>query len=507
MPGAPPLRASLDEMLCRPATNGSGPPGAPASVTARRVAAAAAAAAAESEAAAVSVAAAPVAVAGPASVATHLGDGAGSNGHGATRSLAAGPHTRHVGGGPGGPIPSSPPRPARIAGSTTTPTRGRQWVSNPGVSVETVRTTVALRDELVRCYAVARGYERLSRELADRLGSGDANWATWAMWATYSVSSTLDEQQTPLALSMLFDRLHAPQWLRGRLHQVYLWTSVHVNEQQRIGLSLGNTDVYSQIGCDLARFLDLYEEPDGQPDDARLAEFLRSVQAPPERPDLAERLDALHEGFRCYQRAAAATEPRARSEQVLAGNLYIATYEQVQLQPYLDRVLFLAPVAPLSVRNLVRRLTGPCVARLMTRFLVNVSLPDEVVWAARGVPPRRGESTVFPPALAELSSPLARGAFAMWDRPGSTSVTNWADLADRMNFAVNILRSRQQDPTMFDSPFTPDVAAALDRVLERGRLTPAAVRTIEVEARGLPRRAAREGRAVTPAGRPLQGGR
>ncbi len=165
---------------------------------------------------------------------------------------------------PGGTAPV--PLPARIVGSTATPTKGRQWIRSQGVRVDTVRTTVALRDELVRCYAVARGYERLSRELADRiLGPGDANWATWAMWATYSVSSTLDDQQTPLALSLLWDRLHLPQPVRGRLHQLYLWTSVHVNEQQRIGLSQGNTDVYAQIGCDLARFLDLYADPDGPP--------------------------------------------------------------------------------------------------------------------------------------------------------------------------------------------------------------------------------------------------
>jgi hypothetical protein len=482
--GAPLLRARLDEMLCTPGRDASWVADAAAATSLRALAGRA------------PVADAEVATFALVDAAADGGTGGGADG-------------RAVGGAGGGDAVCGPaPTPARILGSTTTPTKGREWVRNTGVSVQTVRTTVALRDELVRCYAVARGYERLSRDLADRiLGARDANWATWAMWATYSVSSTLDDQQTPLALSLMFDRFHLPQWVRGRLHQVYLWTSVHVNEQQRIGLSQGNTDVYGQIGCDLARFLELYADPDGPPDEARLAEFLQSVQSPPDRPDLFDRLPDMHEGFRCYHRAAAATDPQERAEHVFAGNLYIATYEQVQLQPYLDRVLFLAPAAPPSVRNTARRLFGPSVARFMTRHLVNVSLPDEVIWAARGVPPARGVDGMFPPSLAELASPLARKAFAMWDRADGTvegtAVADWADLDDRMNFAVNILRSRQQDPSLFDSPFTTEVGALLDGVLAEGRLTATSVRTIEEEARVLPKRAAREGRAVTAAGRPL----
>jgi hypothetical protein len=145
----------------------------------------------------------------------------------------------------------------------------------------------------------------------------------------------------------------------------------------------------------------------------------------------------------------------------------------------------------------------------MTRYLVNVSLPDEVIWAAKGVPTRRGDPGpgLFPPALAALASPLAQSAFAMWDRADGTTagtvVTDWAALPDRMNFAVNILRSRQQDPSLFASPFTPEVGALLDGVLEDGRITAPTVELIEQEARVLPQRAAREGRATTATGRPL----
>jgi hypothetical protein len=496
-----PLRARLDEMLCPPGHDGSWVSSAAAAATTAH-------ALADSPAAAVPARTGST----PGAPGSRAGTRPGTNGH---RTGAGGPDvigfalTEAPPVGPP-PAPSPVPTPGRIVGSTTTPTRGREWVRNQGVSVSTVRTTAALRDELVRCYAVARGYERLSRELGERvLGTTDANWATWATWATYSVSSTLDEQQTPLALSLLFDRLHLPQFVRGRLHQLYLWASVHVNELQRIGLSRGNIDVYAQIGCDLARFLDLYADPDGPPTAARLDEFLLSVTAPPARADLVARLPMLHEGFRCYHRAAATSTPRERSEQVLAGNLYIATYEQVQLQPYLDEVLFLAPTAPMSLRNTARRHLGPRVARLMTRYLVNVSLPDEVIWASKGVPVRRGDPGpgLFPASLAVLASPLAQSAFDMWDRAdGSTAgtiVTDWADLADRMNFAVNILRSRQQDPSLFDSPFTPEVGALLDGVLEDGRITGPTVALIEQEARVLPKRAAREGRATTATGRPL----
>jgi hypothetical protein len=358
-----------------------------------------------------------------------------------------------------------------------------------GDRLPSVRTTVALRDELVRCYAVARGYERLSQALARHvLGSTDTNWATWAMWATRSVAHTLDESETPLALAQLLDHVRAPRWIRRGVHDVYLWASVRINEQQRIGLSRGNTDVYSQIGHDLSRFVDLYRH--GRPTDAELEAFLGTIQAPPARPDLAARLGDLRQGLRCYHLASPpeldATE---RAQLVLAGNLFIASYEQVQLQPYLDLVLFLAPTEPPTVRNMAREHLGPVVAHLMTRFLVNVSFPDRVVWTAQGVP-RRPDGELFPPALRTLEHPLAVQAFREWDRaegiPARTAVGDWSDLGERMNFAVNILRSLQQEPTLFDSPFPAELQHALDDVLARGRLTARRVAEIHQLARARP---------------------
>jgi hypothetical protein len=129
-------------------------------------------------------------------------------------------------------------------------------------------------------------------------------------------------------------------------------------------------------------------------------------------------------------------------------------------------------------------------ASFRTRHLVTGSLPRAVIWRARGVPPLTADGALFPPALAELHQPLARTAFAVWDRadgdPTHTSVRNWASLDDRMNFAVNVLRSLQQDPSLFESPFTPALGEALDAVLQRGRLTLSVVRKIHMLARVAP---------------------
>ena len=59
-----------------------------------------------------------------------------------------------------------------------------------------------------------------------------------------------------------------------------------------------------------------------------------------------------------------------------------------------------------------------------------------------------------------------------WDKTGGTGsptgARDWAVLADRMNFIVNLFRSRQNDATLFDPPFS---VTQLDD-LAKGQLPP-----------------------------------
>jgi hypothetical protein len=74
---------------------------------------------------------------------------------------------------------------------------------------------------------------------------------------------------------------------------------------------------------------------------------------------------------------------------------------------------------------------------------------------------------MWPPELAVPGSGLA--AFLEWDRTRGTGrptgATDWSVLEQRMNYIVNLFRSRQRHPALLNPPFT---AAQLDELRAGG---------------------------------------
>jgi hypothetical protein len=79
---------------------------------------------------------------------------------------------------------------------------------------------------------------------------------------------------------------------------------------------------------------------------------------------------------------------------------------------------------------------------------------------------------MFPPELLDLVGTVAAPTVSLWDRTDGTGAPtgarDWAVLEERMNFIVNLFRSRQQDAALFDPPFS---NAQLE-VLAEGQLPP-----------------------------------
>lgn len=67
------------------------------------------------------------------------------------------------------------------------------------------------------------------------------------------------------------------------------------------------------------------------------------------------------------------------------------------------------------------------------------------------------ESTLFPPHLRTLENPKLRELMGRLDAtPDSlkgTAAKDWSKLDQRMNYIVDLFRSRQSDPHLFDQPF------------------------------------------------------
>jgi hypothetical protein len=72
---------------------------------------------------------------------------------------------------------------------------------------------------------------------------------------------------------------------------------------------------------------------------------------------------------------------------------------------------------------------------------------------------------MFPEDLRRVSHPELRAVLARFDRSPNTTrgsaAADWGDYGDRMNYVVDLFRSRQQARELVSPPFEPRQAAAI----------------------------------------------
>jgi hypothetical protein len=195
--------------------------------------------------------------------------------------------------------------------------------------------------------------------------------------------------------------------------------------------------------------------------------------------------------FELYRRAAftsperrEGSEERSRADLIFEATLRIAAVEQVILDEAVTMVVDqlprhvaeqaegrLATFAERSLRvprriaqvNASKRLTGLSVmardlwARVMTDQIMVVAFPGETVRIGRDIRLRDWRKPFYAKDLEVLSSG-AQALFDQFDRSlgdgRGAGAGDWRRYDDRMNFVSNLLRSRQQDASLFWQPFT-----------------------------------------------------
>ncbi len=161
--------------------------------------------------------------------------------------------------------------------------------------------------------------------------------------------------------------------------------------------------------------------------------------------------------------------------------------EQQRLQPKIDAALSAAvtdTVKKLIDDDVVDHVPTPEARRLLDEVADEVCVAMDKAWDTaltetimrlatksetfdlhEDVPALAG--SMFPTELADLTGSPAADAVARWDRTGGTGkpsgADDWADLDQRMNFIVNLFRSRQRQAALFEPPFDDDQVAALNR--------------------------------------------
>jgi hypothetical protein len=258
-------------------------------------------------------------------------------------------------------------------------------------------------------------------------------------------------------------------------------------------IARGNRKVFAELAPQFVRFVESFRGKPA-PDDAAIKAWIEPLDP---RPTTEAGQAWLRDAFMQYALALRAADPGERARILLYGNCLVGLHEQTRLQPEIQEAMD-APIDEVVESHLLGSLTRaagqtlgtvlfeaiekPCGAliqlveelweRVATRLLMNLALPGGATLPlGRNIPKDAAAMAFLPMQLQNIAAPSelvkllttydrARGA----SNVGSASV-DWRLLEDRMNFIVNLFRSRQQATTLFDPPFTDEQT----RDIEAGR--------------------------------------
>lgn len=354
------------------------------------------------------------------------------------------------------------------------------------VSEADVLAVVAEDDDVLRNLRITQTYHQLSNDIIGLIGDRDANWCAFATWASRSVGDTMRLEIVPAFIDLtvgqlpMFDRVlvGVEEHLRGaRLRMV---RPLKDGKEHRLRdllhfvchqLAAGNRLVFAEVGVFWTRFTSTFASG---PRDELLSEFVPTVV-----DDAGQPLEHLQHAFVAYHEAMREPDLKRRAEYVLAANCLIGAWEQGRLQDAITKAVD-APVAEL-VDELVRepldhlvphahmhRLLESGLSRvqdlledvwrdLATEGVMVCQLPDADIALGRDLSPWR-HGLFFPPDLQTLSMPTVIDVWGRYNRADAdgrhSAASDWLVYADRMNFIVNLFRSRQQDPALLRCPFT-----------------------------------------------------
>ncbi|WNG46245.1 hypothetical protein F0U60_20560 [Archangium minus] len=372
---------------------------------------------------------------------------------------------------------------------------------------EELDAIVRVTDPVVRNLRITQAYHALTVALSGLLGVKNVSWCAYATWASKTAGVFIRKDEIPDLLGNFLERADATT--RGFSNQQRFQTQTRSLEFSlpRFGLQPVLTRTIERIADDIAHHIArgnlLVFEELGPFYVEMLARF--GGGAPPDQDALNGLLARLRPGpvdeggqellIRAathYHQALHAQEPKARAELLFLANSLVGFHEQARLQgPILDslnapfRDVFLHELsvssglrasgqgasgqlrggAGLAIQELSLRSLFEPLARwlerlwreLSTRAFMQLELPDAALKMGEDIPALTAERD-FPPELQTLSHPellalLARVDRTLNDTQGSAA-RDWGNLDDRMNYIVDLFRTRQQDRLLYDQPFT-----------------------------------------------------
>jgi hypothetical protein len=355
-----------------------------------------------------------------------------------------------------------------------------------------------MADPVLRNLWITQRYHELAGALRDAGLGEDATWCAFAVWASKTAGATIRGEVLPARATKLLVDNDATQaalhrfnhGMAGRAlshlshdHLVQVIKSVTSEVSQEI--AAGNLLVFAELAPVFTELLAVHQSRPPSPQElaTALAPALASLGT---GDDAAAAVTA----FGSYGRALFG--PADRCTLILQANILAVSHEQRRLQPAISAALDAAisdtlkkvieadfvghlPIAE-ARQALDGVIDGICTAldaawdTALTESIMQLITATQTFDLRCDVPPLAGG--MFPPGLRELTGTAAGAVVAQWDRTDGTGrpsgAHDWAVLEQRMNFIVNLFRSRQNDATLFDPPFSASQLA----VLAQGQLPP-----------------------------------
>lgn len=344
------------------------------------------------------------------------------------------------------------------------------------LSTVEARRIAIMADDVARNLEITRGYHRLKLGMANLIGAENLSWCAYASWSSHSVGSFIRGEVVPAPLRALSTAVSSlvkksTDLVRRVLGREPATDASETFMSRVLGqvstiLADANRMVWADIGPIFASFIETFETATRY--DAAAYERFAATLRQGSVEDGGQSL--LISAFRNYHVAMFTADAKRKAELILMANAQIGYHEQARLQPFIKSALE-APIALLmdaGPRKFAHRLgfgrlwnkidawTRRVWVGLSTRFFMYLELPDANLSVGKDLPSINGEN-MFPEALRDIEDAELRTLLEEIDfTPDSTSgsaAKNWADFSERMNFIIDLFRTRQQDTRLYSAPF------------------------------------------------------
>jgi hypothetical protein len=347
---------------------------------------------------------------------------------------------------------------------------------------------------VLRNLLITQCYHDLSSEIARVLGAGNANWCTYATWASKTAGRFIRNDEVPALFRKLLEDSHGfrkgtQRVSRGlfNFHPETSFADIDLFDvaEETVGevsgqITAGNLKVFSELAPVFARFVHLFDG--GSLDKTAAQRLLDSLKVGPSSRDGQS---LLKEALEHLLAAAQESDPVAKAQHMLVANAQTGLHEQIRLQPYIAGSLN-APIENTLERIWHERSAKKADESLLGRIhalwdrlgttvvhdaksiwnlfsaeeLMTLTVPGQVLRLGDALPPAAPGRPLYPEPLVNLSNYDAIELLEQYDAldtegEGYVGASDWTLLTQRMRYIIALFRSRQQESSIQQQPFSP----------------------------------------------------